>query len=123
MIEGLREERQLWGKELAHQGASLAQERGRLESQLESLTQEITSLRQQLEKGRDAVRVKEKQVEDQVQSIQQLKRALAEKEAEIQSGRQQREVEELRLRLEHEAASNVDMQVSRDVLVALEGDP
>lgn len=114
MIDGLREERQLWGKELAHQGASLAQERGRLEAQLEFLTQETGTLRKQLERERDAVRVKEKQVEDQVHSIQHLKKALSEKEAELQSGglKLEKEMQDIKLRLEQEEASNMDMQVT-----------
>ena len=44
MIEGLREERKLWGKELAHQGAALAQDRGRMEAQLDTLTKECKAL-------------------------------------------------------------------------------
>ena len=44
VIEGLREERKLWGKELAHQGAALAQDRGRMEAQLDTLTKECRAL-------------------------------------------------------------------------------
>ena len=44
VIEGLREERKLWGKELAHQGAALAQNRGRMEAQLDTLTKECKAL-------------------------------------------------------------------------------
>lgn len=121
MIEGLREERQLWGKELAHQGASLAQERGRLEAQLEFLTKETGSLRQQLERERDAVRIKEKQVEDQANSIQCLKRTLTQKERDLETGGQklEKELRELRVRLEREEASNTDMQVGDTTCVFL----
>lgn len=49
MLEGLRGERQLWGKELAQQGAELAQDRGRLEAQIEALSYETTSLREELQ--------------------------------------------------------------------------
>ena len=44
LVKGLREERKLWSQELASQGASLAQDRGRLESQIESLTREVSEL-------------------------------------------------------------------------------
>jgi hypothetical protein len=44
VVQGLREERKLWGKELAHQGAALAQDRGRLEAQLDTLTKECKAL-------------------------------------------------------------------------------
>lgn len=109
VIDGLREERKLWGKELAHQGASLAQERGRMEAQLDFLTQETGTLRQQLQKERDMVRVKEKQVEDQVHTIQHLKKTMA----ELQTGslRLEKELQELKVKLEQEEASNVDLQV------------
>ena len=49
VAEGLREERQLWGQELAQQGAELAQDRGRMEAQIESLTSETASLREELQ--------------------------------------------------------------------------
>lgn len=49
IISGLREERKLWGQELAIQGASLAQDRGKMEGQIESLNREIKDLRNQLE--------------------------------------------------------------------------
>ena len=82
VIAGLREERQLWGKELAHQGiaaahihthtpfhpshlhtlpgATLAQDRGRMEAQVEALLQEVKGLHQQTERDRDNLRIKEK---------------------------------------------------------------
>ncbi len=62
VIEGLREERQLWGRELAHQGATLAQDRGRMEAQLEGLSLEVKTTREQLQREREALRIKEKQV-------------------------------------------------------------
>ena len=49
MLEGLREERQLWGRELAQQGAELAQDRGRMEAQIEALSNETTTLRSELQ--------------------------------------------------------------------------
>ena len=113
MIDGLRAERKLWGQELAHQGASLAQERGRLEVQLEALTKEASSLRQELQKVRDALRIKEKQLEDQADTIQRLKKDAAAREAEFQtiSTRLEKELKGLQFRLEQEEASNGDLQV------------
>ncbi len=113
VIDGLRAERKLWGQELAHQGASLAQERGRMEAQLESLTKEASSLREELQKERAAVRVKEKQLEDQAHTIHKLKKEGGEKEAEFQSSKAgiEKERRELQFRLEQEEASNADMQV------------
>ena len=48
-MEGLRGERQLWGRELAQQGAELAQDRGRMEAQIEALSSENASLCDKLE--------------------------------------------------------------------------
>ena len=45
VIDGLREERKLWGKELAHQGAALAQDRGRMVAQIDTLTKESKALK------------------------------------------------------------------------------
>ena len=119
VIEGLREERKLWGKELAHQGASLAQDRGRLQAELDSLTKEAGHLRQQLQEERDAVRVKRKQLDDQSDTIQTLKRTVGELGAELQGGKAglEGEVRELRLRLEQEEMANVEMQEQLQALL------
>ena len=113
MISGLREERQLWSKELAHQGAVLAQDRGRMEAELVSLAKECKSLRNELGRERDSVRIKEKQVEDQLQTIHQLKQEMSGKEHDLQSRRLawEREQQNLQLLLEQEEASNQELQV------------
>ena len=49
LLEGLRGERQLWSRELAQQGAELAQDRGRMEAQIEALSLETASLREELQ--------------------------------------------------------------------------
>ena len=120
VIDGLREERQLWSKELAHQGATLAQDRGRIEGQLDSLTKENKTLREELVRERDRVRVKEKQVEDQLESIHRLKRDLSSREHEVQSHKLdwQREQQSLQLLLEQEEASNRELNVSGLTYVA-----
>ena len=48
IVTGLREERKLWGQELALQGASLAQDRGRMEAQIEALNKTVENLQDQL---------------------------------------------------------------------------
>lgn len=118
VIDGLRAERKLWGQELAHQGASLAQERGRMEAQLELLTKEASSLREELQRERDALRVKEKQVEDQAHTIHKVKKETTEREAEFQSNRVQleKELKEFQFHLEQEEASNMEMQVRTGVI-------
>ena len=115
VIDGLRSERKLWGQELAHQGASLAQERGKMEAQLEQLTKEGSSLREDLWRERDAVRVKEKQLEDQAHTIHMLKRDMTEREAESQASREllDKELKELQFQLEQEESSSREMQVQK----------
>ena len=61
MISGLREERKLWGQELAIQGASLAQDRGRMEGQIDSLNREVKELREKLEVKRLASSLRDMQ--------------------------------------------------------------
>ena len=45
ILQGLKSERQIWGQELAQQGASLAQDRGRLEAKIEGLATELETQR------------------------------------------------------------------------------
>ena len=49
VLEGLKAERSLWGEELAHQGASLSQDRGRMQAKIEALTSEVSTLKKHLE--------------------------------------------------------------------------
>nr|XP_048276029.1 leucine-rich repeat and coiled-coil domain-containing protein 1 isoform X4 [Myodes glareolus] len=76
LIYGLRTERKVWGHELAHQGSSLAQSRGKLEAQIESLCRENESLRKSHESDCDALRIKCKIIEDQTETIRKLKDVL-----------------------------------------------
>ncbi|KAL6083947.1 hypothetical protein STEG23_012175, partial [Scotinomys teguina] len=83
LIYGLRTERKVWGHELAHQGSSLALSRGKLEAQIESLCTENESLKKARESDCDALRIKCKIIEDQTETIRQLKNCLQEKDEEI----------------------------------------
>ncbi|KAG8520398.1 Leucine-rich repeat and coiled-coil domain-containing protein 1, partial [Galemys pyrenaicus] len=91
LIYGLRTERKVWGQELALQGSSLAQNRGKLEAEIESLCKENDSLRKANERDNDALRIKCKIIEDQTETIGKLKeereeeiKVLQEKISEIQ---------------------------------------
>ncbi|XP_005361885.1 leucine-rich repeat and coiled-coil domain-containing protein 1 isoform X2 [Microtus ochrogaster] len=83
LIYGLRTERKVWGHELAHQGSSLAQSRGKLEAQIESLCRENESLRKSHESDCDALRIKCKIIEDQTETIRKLKDCLQEKDDQV----------------------------------------
>ncbi|XP_038601317.1 leucine-rich repeat and coiled-coil domain-containing protein 1 isoform X4 [Tachyglossus aculeatus] len=83
IIDGLRAERKLWGQELAQQGASLAQDRGKLEAKIEVLSMDNESLRKQNERNNDALRIKTKIVDDQTETIRKLKEGLQEREERL----------------------------------------
>ncbi|CAB4004917.1 Leucine-rich repeat and coiled-coil domain-containing 1 [Paramuricea clavata] len=112
VIQGLRMERKLWGEELAQQGASLAQDRGRLESKVESLTDETRQLQKQLEDANDSIRIKSKMLEDQTESIRQLKKSLNERDSEHQKieENEKNKLRDLEERLEQQLAVNQDLE-------------
>ncbi|XP_072220162.1 leucine-rich repeat and coiled-coil domain-containing protein 1 [Leuresthes tenuis] len=83
VIDGLRAERRIWGQELAQQGASLAQDRGRLEARIEVLTAELETQRKQNERDLDALKIKAKIMDDQTETIRKLKESLQERDDQI----------------------------------------
>ncbi|KFV92518.1 Leucine-rich repeat and coiled-coil domain-containing protein 1, partial [Fulmarus glacialis] len=83
VIDGLKMERKIWGQELAQQGAHLAQDRGKLEAKIEVLTNEIEMLKKQKEQDSDTIRIKNKIVDDQTETIRRLKEGLQEKDKQI----------------------------------------
>ncbi|KAM8727747.1 leucine-rich repeat and coiled-coil domain-containing protein 1 [Acanthopagrus schlegelii] len=117
VIDGLRAERRIWGQELAQQGVSLAQDRGRLEARIEVLGAELETQKKHNERDYDALKIKAKIIDDQTETIRKLKEALQERDDQIRRQReeavqgqkrlqQQQEEEtarqtELRERLEH----------------------
>ncbi|XP_070198523.1 leucine-rich repeat and coiled-coil domain-containing protein 1-like [Littorina saxatilis] len=112
VIEGLKAERRLWGHELAQQGASLSQDRGRLEAKIDTLNQEVATLKKQLEKETDLVRIKTKMVDDQTETIRKLKEGVLERDEQIRELREemlqtQRSLEE---QLSEERAALQDTQ-------------
>mgnify|MGYP002803881909 CR=1 FL=1 len=118
VIQGLRMERKLWGEELAQQGASLAQERGRLESKVESLTAETGQLQKQLEDANYSIRIKSKMLEDQTESIRQLKQSLGERDNErvkIEEN-ERHKLRDMEERLEQQLAINQDLEEKNESL-------
>ncbi|KAI4809694.1 hypothetical protein KUCAC02_018560 [Chaenocephalus aceratus] len=80
VIDGLRAERRIWGQELAQQGASLSQDRGRLEARLEVLGAELESQKKLNERDTDALKIKTKIIDDQTETIRRLKESLQERD-------------------------------------------
>ncbi|XP_034982083.1 leucine-rich repeat and coiled-coil domain-containing protein 1 isoform X3 [Zootoca vivipara] len=89
VIDGLKAERKIWGQELAQQGASLAQDRGKLEAKIEVLTSENETLRKQNERNNDALKIKSKIVEDQTETIRKLKEASQDRDEQIRKHREE----------------------------------
>ncbi|XP_059200121.1 leucine-rich repeat and coiled-coil domain-containing protein 1 [Centropristis striata] len=83
VIDGLRAERRIWGQELAQQGASLAQDRGRLEARIEVLGAELESQKKQNERDNDALKIKTRIIDDQTETIRRLKEAQQERDDQI----------------------------------------
>ncbi|XP_077086567.1 leucine-rich repeat and coiled-coil domain-containing protein 1 [Siphateles boraxobius] len=112
VIDGLRAERKIWGQELAQQGASLAQDRGRLEARIEVLLSELESQKKQNERDNDALRIKAKIVDDQTETIRKLKEALLERDEQIRRLRDEsvQDQRKLKQQLEEEMASAVELR-------------
>ena len=108
LVAGLREERKVWSDELAQQGATLAQDRGRLESRIEALQAELSEARKKSDRDLDALRIKTKVVDDQTETIRKLKDAVVERDEQIRDARaeQLRAQRELESELSTEAAEN-----------------
>ncbi|XP_048363696.1 leucine-rich repeat and coiled-coil domain-containing protein 1 isoform X3 [Sphaerodactylus townsendi] len=83
VIDGLRAERKIWGQELAQQGASLAQDRGKLEAKIEVQASEIEVQKKENERIQDMLKIKSKIVEDQTETIRRLKVVLQERDEQI----------------------------------------
>ncbi|XP_078791093.1 leucine-rich repeat and coiled-coil domain-containing protein 1 isoform X4 [Oryzias latipes] len=112
VIDGLRSERRIWGQELAQQGASLAQDRGRLEARIEVLASELEAQRKQADRNQDALKIKTKIVDDQTETIRKLKESLQERDDRIR--RLKNEAAEaqkrLHLQLEEDRVQQAELQ-------------
>ncbi|NXO67402.1 LRCC1 protein, partial [Phainopepla nitens] len=106
VIDGLKMERKIWGQELAEQGAHLAQDRGKLEAKIEVLTNEIDMLKKQKEQDSDTIKIKNKIVDDQTETIRRLKEGLQEKDKQIKKHHEEnREAQKLlQVQLDEKAA-------------------
>ncbi|XP_078490148.1 leucine-rich repeat and coiled-coil domain-containing protein 1 [Ciona intestinalis] len=119
LVDGLREERKVWGEELAHQGSSLAQDRGRLEMKIESLNAEISSLRKNNERDLDLLRIKTKVVDDQTDTIVKMKEALVQKDNEVRAKLDEnlQHLHELEQQVDDLTQDNVALKEQNDHLV------
>ncbi|XP_027025243.2 leucine-rich repeat and coiled-coil domain-containing protein 1 isoform X1 [Tachysurus fulvidraco] len=118
VIEGLRAERRLWGQELAQQGASLAQDRGRLEAKIEVLTTELETQKKQNQRDNDSLKIKTKIVDDQTETIRKLKEAVQERDEQLRALREENLQVQRRFQkeLEDETASAAKLRDAVDKL-------
>ncbi|XP_065913509.1 leucine-rich repeat and coiled-coil domain-containing protein 1-like [Dysidea avara] len=119
MLEGLKEEKKLWQQELAQQGASLAQDRGRMQAKLEALDHEVLQLNNDNVQLKDQLRVQHKICDDHNDSILQLKQALAAKDHQIQQVQEacQQQEQDLCKQLEEQELVNQDLQEQLEELL------
>ncbi|XP_062897425.1 leucine-rich repeat and coiled-coil domain-containing protein 1 [Mobula hypostoma] len=112
VIDGLRAEKRIWGQELAQQGSSLAQDRGRLEARIEMLTSEVESLKRQNEQDLNALKIKTKILDDQTDTIRKLKEGLQERDEQIRKIREKnlQDQRSFQDQLENEAAISQDLK-------------
>ncbi|NWY75521.1 LRCC1 protein, partial [Erithacus rubecula] len=106
VIDGLKMERKIWGQELAEQGAHLAQDRGKLEAKIEVLTNEIDTLKKQKVHDSDTIKIKNKIMDDQTETIRRLKEGLQEKDKQMKKNLEEnREAQKLlQVQLDEKAA-------------------
>ncbi|XP_048384912.1 leucine-rich repeat and coiled-coil domain-containing protein 1 [Stegostoma tigrinum] len=89
VIDGMRAEKRIWGQELAHQGSSLAQDRGRLQARIEMLTSEMEFLKKQNEQDMNTLKIKTKVIDDQTETIRKLKEGLQERDEQTRKIREE----------------------------------
>ncbi|XP_015711374.1 leucine-rich repeat and coiled-coil domain-containing protein 1 isoform X2 [Coturnix japonica] len=97
VIDGLKMERKIWGQELAQQGAHLSQDRGKLEAKIEVLTNEVETLKKQRDQDSDAIRIKNKIVDDQTETIRRLKESLQERDKQIRKQHEENKLFQVQL--------------------------
>lgn len=82
IIYGLRQERELWSKELALQGAALASDQGRLENQVKQLEADLAGSRASIAALEETLRVKNKMLNDQGDALRKVKQSALDRERE-----------------------------------------
>ena len=114
IIQGLRSERKLWGQELAQQGASLSHDRGRMESQIKSQQEQMESQNSRIIELTDSVRIKTKLIEDQTETIKNMKMDLSKFSADSQKmyDELRHAKQDLEADLDAERVNSSELQVS-----------
>eukprot|EP00045_Choanoeca_perplexa_P015576 m.197871 g.197871 ORF g.197871 m.197871 type:complete len:1004 (-) comp17030_c0_seq2:1444-4455(-) len=115
IINGLREERKLWSQELAHQGASLAASRGKIEAENEAFKRELETARHEAKRAEDAVKIKAKLVDDNTASIRSLRQSLADKERELHHLKEEYQRREGDLKDRLQAEKEISQQMQADL--------
>ncbi|CAH8600896.1 unnamed protein product [Schistosoma guineensis] len=117
IIAGLKAERRNWSEELAKQGSALAQDRGRLEAKIEAQELEIASLKKSLENENDSVKIKSKVIDDQTETILNLKKCIQENQTEMKrlqnEGIQNRHNLESQLKQKIQVNTELDDEIKR----------
>ncbi|XP_041660240.1 leucine-rich repeat and coiled-coil domain-containing protein 1 [Cheilinus undulatus] len=115
VIDGLRAERRIWGQELAQQGVSLAQDRGRLEARIEVLSTELETQKKLNDRDADALKIKSKIIDDQTETIRKLKEALQERDDQIRRLREEAVQVQKRFQQQQEEESTQQVELRERV--------
>eukprot|EP00043_Microstomoeca_roanoka_P018463 m.198096 g.198096 ORF g.198096 m.198096 type:complete len:906 (+) comp16832_c1_seq1:150-2867(+) len=120
IIAGLRQERDLWSKELATQGASLAADRGKLEANVHLQEERIAALQTQLTEATQATSIKEKIIDDQGLELKALRQRVADAEREKSRLFEQQREREADLQDRLDVERELSQQLQADLEVAVE---
>lgn len=115
VLAGLRDERALWSRELAAQGAALSADRGTLESKTAALEAELEAVKQQAANHEESALIKTKLVEDQADSLRKLKISLNERDRELKTARDEYSRREGDLEDRLEAERGLSQQLHADL--------
>ena len=115
VLAGLRDERALWSRELAAQGAALSADRGTLESKNAALVAELEAVKQQAANHEESASIKTKLVEDQADSLRKLKISLNERDRELKTARDEYARREGDLEDRLEAERGLSQQLHADL--------
>ncbi len=120
LLRGLKEERSLWSKELAAQGATLSADRGKMESTIATLSTSLETIKSDNTELKDGLRIKTAMLTDNNDTIRTLKQTLADREKELKNVREEqgRSQSVLQERLDAEKISNHDLAADLETTLA-----
>jgi leucine-rich repeat/coiled-coil domain-containing protein 1 len=119
LLWGLKEEKTLWSKELAAQGASLAADRGRLEAQITALILAAEQSKSEIAELKEALKIKNAMLDDQADSIKKLKSELFERDHTLRTVKEESQKASLVLQEKIAAEKRANDELAADLQAAV----